>query len=104
MNNQKVIKEFIDNLCSWIENEYKNEGHTRFAKLLRNDRLSYLIADEGIERRIEKQLFKRLGLKTRVRYRLYPSIHQYLDDEIDITIYKPYEPFEREYIREWYEY
>ncbi|WP_291566796.1 hypothetical protein [Clostridium sp. UBA2485] len=50
--------------------------------------MSYLIADKGIERRIEKHLFKRLGLKSKVEYTLSSSIHRFLDRELRIKLYE----------------
>lgn len=89
MDNKKLIKDFINNICDWIEVEYKNKGHTGFSYELRNDKLGYLIADKGIEKRIEKQIFKRLNLKSKVEYSTYPfTCNEYINGEIKIKLYE----------------
>lgn len=90
MDSKKIIKDFIIHICDWVENEYKNKEHDSFAYDIRNDKMSYLIADKGIEKRIEKQLFKRFGLKSSVKYTLEPSMFEYLNGEIKIKIIKSY--------------
>lgn len=86
MDDRKKIKEFINYICDWVEGEHKEYGCDGFVYELTNDRMSYLIADKGIEKRITKQLFKRLGVKLDIYYILSPSSNQYLDGKLIIKL------------------
>lgn len=86
MDDKKRVKEFINNICDWIEDKHKECRRNGFSYELTNDRMSYLIADKGIEKRIAKQLFKRLGLKSYVEYAFSPSPNEYLDGELKIKL------------------
>lgn len=88
MDNRKAVKEFINYICDWIEYEYTKEGHDNYGYDLRSDILSYLVADKGIDKRIQKQLFKRLGLKSKVDYKLNISEYTYPNGELRIKLYK----------------
>lgn len=82
MDDKKKIKEFVNYICNWIEHEYKTKNHIGFSYDLSNDRMSYIIADKGIEKRISKEIYKRLGLSAIVSYVQTISVNKYLDGEI----------------------
>ncbi|MDP4146968.1 MAG: hypothetical protein Q8936_21260 [Bacillota bacterium] len=86
MDTKKEIKMFINYVCDWVEYQYRKNGHNGFVYNLRNNLMPYLIADKGIEKRISKQLNKRLGLKTKVEYTLIPPLNKYSDGELKIKI------------------
>jgi hypothetical protein len=88
MDNRKIVKDFIDYISNWIEDEYKNHGNIGFWHEIHNDKLSYLVADKGIDKRIQKQLFKKLGLKSKVDYELNISEYTYPNGELKIKLYK----------------
>ena len=93
------MKDFIVHICDWVEHEYKNKRHDAFSYYLRDDKMSYLIADKAIEKRIEKRLFKRLRLRAKVKYTLSPSIYKYLDGTIRIKLIQEYKrPYSEIYI------
>lgn len=87
MDNKKIVKEFIAFICDWIEKGYKNKEYTGFNYNFHNDKMSYLIADKGIEKRIKKQLVKRLGFKVRVEYIILPSQYKYPDGKLNIKLF-----------------
>lgn len=60
--------------------------HTGFRVELSHDRTAYLIADKGIEKRIQKILWKKYGLASNVIYELIPSDNIYLDGSLRIKI------------------
>lgn len=64
------------------------EGHDGFRYCLTNDKIAYLIADKGIEKRIEKMLSKKFGLKSKVYYETKTSPNRYLDGELRIKLTK----------------
>lgn len=60
--------------------------HTGFRVELSHDRTAYLIADKGIEKRIQNILWKKYGLASNVIYELIPSDNIYLDGSLRIKI------------------
>jgi len=69
IDSRKLTKEFINYICDWVEQEYKNKNHDGFMETLR-DKEAYWVADKGIEKRIQNKLFKRLNLKSTVKYEI----------------------------------
>ena len=86
MDTKKLIKDFIDKTVQFVITKHKNEMHTGFRVELINDRTAYLIADKGIEKRIQNILWKKYGLVTNVIYELIPSANLYLDGSLRIKI------------------
>jgi hypothetical protein len=76
-DNKKIVADFINNMCDWVERGYNDNNHRGFRQPINNDKLAFILADKGIEKRINKQLFKRLGLESIVRYELNPSTNKY---------------------------
>lgn len=70
MDSKKQVKDFITYICDWVESEYKDKGYDGFEHHLNDVKLSYLVADKGIDKRIQKQLFERLNLQSKVAYEL----------------------------------
>ena len=54
MDDKKEIKNFINYIYDWIEHYLRVKCSNSFLLNLNDDRMSYLIADKGIEKRIEK--------------------------------------------------
>lgn len=71
IDSRHLTKDFIEYICGWVESEYKTKNHDGFTESL-NEEEGYLVADKGIEKRIQKQLFKRLNLKSLVKYEIDP--------------------------------
>lgn len=71
IDSRKFTKDFIDYICGWVEHEYKSKNHDGFRESL-DEKEGYLVADKGIEKRIQKQLYKRLNLRSTVQYEFYP--------------------------------
>lgn len=86
MDTKKIIKDFIDKTVEVVITKHKNEMHTGFRVELTNDRTAYLIADKGIEKRIQKILWKKYGLASNVIYDLIPSANMHLDGLLRIKI------------------
>lgn len=86
MDTKKLIKDFIDKTVEFVITKHKNEMHTGFRVELWGDRTAYLIADKGIEKRIQKILWKKYGLAANVIYELIPSANIYLDASLRIEI------------------
>lgn len=86
MDTKKLIKDFIDKTVEFVITKHKNEMHTGFRVELSNDRTAYLIADKGVEKRIQKILWKKYGLAANVIYELIPSANLYLDGLLRIKI------------------
>lgn len=86
IDTKKLIKDFIDNTVEFVITKHKNEMHTGFRVELTNDRTAYLIADKGIEKRIQNILWKKYGLAANVIYELIPSANIYLDASLRIKI------------------
>ena len=86
MDTKKLIKDFIDKTIEFVITKHKNEMHTGFRVELSNDRTAYLIADKGIEKRIQNILWKKYGLASNVIYELRPSENIYLDGSLRIKI------------------
>ena len=86
MDTKKLIKDFIDKTVEFVIIKHKNEMHTGFRVELWGDRTAYLIADEGIEKRIQKIWWKKYGLAANVIYELIPSANIYLDASLRIEI------------------
>lgn len=76
MDGRKVTKRFVDFICDCVECEYKAKGHDNFWYELKDNKETYFIADKGIEKRIQKQLLKRLGLNSKVKFEIKPSINE----------------------------
>ena len=86
MDTKKLIKDFIDKTVEFVIIKHKNEMYTGFRVELWGDRTAYLIADKGIEKRIQKILWKKCGLAANVIYELIPSANLYLDGSLRIKI------------------
>ena len=86
IDTKKLIKDFIDKTVQFVITKHKNEMHTGFRVELTNDRTAYLIADKGIEKRIQNILWKKYGLASNVIYELRPSANLYLDGSLRIKI------------------
>ena len=86
MDTKKLIKDFIDKTVEFVIIKHKNEMYTGFRVELWGDRTAYLIADKGIEKRIQKILWKKYGLAANVIYELIPSANIYLDASLRIEI------------------
>ena len=86
IDTKKLIKDFIDKTVEFVITKHKNEMHTGFRVELSNDRTAYLIADKGIEKRIQKILGKKYGLASNVIYELIPSVNMHLDGSLRIKI------------------
>lgn len=91
-DNKKIVAEFIKDICDFLEKGYKEYGHDGFRQTFKNDKMSYLLADKGIEKRIERKLKKKLNIDSEVVYKLTPSQFKYLDAELNIRLIK-YEHF-----------
>jgi hypothetical protein len=88
MDDRKTVKEFINYVCGEIEIEYKEKGHNGFSYEFKNDKIAYLLADKGTEKRIEKQLFKRLGLISKVTYKMSESQFLYPNAILKVRLIK----------------
>ena len=86
MDDKKKVKEFVNHICDWIEYEYKTKNHIGFSCTLSNNRMSYIIADKGIEKRISKELYKRLRINSTVSCTQTAPVNEYLDGEIKIKL------------------
>ena len=86
MDTKKIIKDFIDKTVEVVITKYKNEMHTGLRVELWGDRTAYLIADKGIEKRIQNILWKKYGLASNVIYELIPSANMNLDGLLRIKI------------------
>ena len=86
MDTKKIIKDFIDKTVEFVITKHKNEMHTGFRVELWGDRTAYLIADKGIEKRIQNILWKKYGLASSVIYELIPSANMHLDGLLRIKI------------------
>lgn len=86
MDTKKIIKDFIDTTIEFVITKHKNEMHTGFKVELWGDRTAYLIADKGIEKRIQNILWKKYGLASNVIYELIPSANMPLDGLLRIKI------------------
>lgn len=69
IDDKKITKNFIVDTGKVIKYWYETH-HNQVIELKAHDKIAYLIADKGIEKRIEKQIFKVLGLKSEVKYLL----------------------------------
>lgn len=85
IDTKKLIKDFIDTTIEVVITKH-NEMHTGLIVELSNDRTAYLIADKGIEKRIQKILWKKYGLAANVIYELIPSANMHLDGLLRIKI------------------
>lgn len=85
MDTKKIIKDFIDKTVEVVITKHKNEMHTGLRVELSND-TAYLIADKGIEKRIQNILWKKYGLASSVIYELIPSANMHLDGLLRIKI------------------
>lgn len=86
MDDKKEIKNFINYICSWIEHDLRVKCSNSFLLNLTNDRMSYLIADKGIEKRLEKMLFKKFNLESKVFYELKSSPNLYPSGELSVKL------------------
>ena len=86
MDTKKIIKDFIDKTVEVVITKHKNEMHTGLRVELWGDRTAYLIADKGIEKRIQNILWKKYGLASNVIYELIPSANMNLDGLLRIKI------------------
>ena len=79
IQNSQLIKEYIINICDWVQQEYKEKGNTAFKVWFTHaeEELSILLRDKGVGRRIEKHLKKR-GLNPLVKY--------YRDDDYNLGV------------------
>lgn len=72
MDTKREVAGFINHICNWVEYEHLDKGHTGFKYDFNNDKMAYLVNDKGIEKRIRKELYRRLGLDYMVIYTLLP--------------------------------
>ena len=86
MDTKREISSFIRVICSWVEYEYVKKRHTNFKYDLNNDKLAWIINDKAIEKRIQKELCKRLGLDSIVVYTLLPFEDINLNGELRIRL------------------
>ena len=86
MDKKKIVKEFIIYACNIIEFNLKSEKYDYCSIDVPND-IVYLLADKGIDKRLEKLIFKRLGIKSNVIYRLFPSENLYPNGELRVVLF-----------------
>lgn len=86
MDNKRKIKNFINYVCDYVQYEFKTSGNDSFMFDLTNDEMAYLIADKGIEKRIEKILIKEFGLNSRMAYETKPSPSLYCGGELRVKL------------------
>lgn len=84
MDLKKETKQFINYICDQIQGEEALMG--RFNTC---DDLGYFMKDKGIDKRIEKKMLKRCGVKVEASYEL--NEHGYL-----LKVRKTKEPFYEE--------
>lgn len=87
IDSRKITKRFIEFVCDFVVDGYKN-GNDCFMYELRDDKEAYVIADKGIEKRIQKKLFKRLGIQSQVQYEITCSEYVYPHGELRIKLIK----------------
>ena len=95
-DDKKITKDFVEDIFNWVKYEYTEYGHDGFERKIINNRLSYILADKGVDKRLEKLFLKRLGLKSKVTYETIQSMHKYEDGILRIRILKndiPYKIF-----------
>lgn len=83
---KKRAKDFIEYIFNWVAHEYITQGHNGFRYTLTDNRLSYIVADKGIDKRLEKLFLKKLSINTKVTYELEPSVNKYADGILKIKI------------------
>lgn len=78
MDNKKTVKDFIMYVCNWIEIEYRSKNSTHFCYKIEDEDMSCLLIDKAIERRIQNELKKRIGVDSYI-------VHNY--SELKIRLY-----------------
>ena len=102
VDNKKIVKQFIASVCDSVDYNLRVKNHNTFLFNFSNDRIAYLIADKGIEKRISKKLLKKFDLYAEVIYEMKPSCNTYLDAELSIKITRRYlNELSFPSIREW---
>lgn len=81
------VAQFIRCICNWIEHEHLDKKHTSFQYDFNNDEMAWIINDKGIEKRIQKELHRRLGLDSMVIYTLLPSKNANLNGELRVRLH-----------------
>lgn len=82
------MKDFINYICDWVEHSYRLNGDDSFIYEIPDDNITYLISDKGIEKRLQKQLTKRLDMESSVEYKLTFPEYQFPRGEINIRLIK----------------
>lgn len=90
MDNNKIIKDFINYICDVVEYNLRVKKHDGLKYTLTNDRMSYLIADKGIEKRIQKTLLKKYNFRSVVIFEERQSCNKYLDGELTVKVLKKF--------------
>lgn len=75
IDSRKLAKGFIDYICNWVEQEYKIKNYDSFRENIPIFEEAYCLRDKGIEKRIQKQLLKRLNLKSTARYEINQEVY-----------------------------
>lgn len=99
MDTKYEVAWFIKHICNWIEYEYLDKKHTSFQYDFNNDKMAWIVNDKAIEKRIQKELYKRLGFCSLVIYTLLPSENTYPNGELRIGLYENLVPANKLYIR-----
>lgn len=90
MDNKKVVKDFIDYVFDCARCGYLMQGDNAFRVSLINDPMAYLIADKGVNKRLEKRFLKEMGLKVLVMYELNSSMYQWPDGLLTIKVMRDF--------------
>lgn len=72
MDNKKMVAYVIKYICDRIEHEYRKYNYDGFMENINNYEEAYYLKDKGIEKRIQRQLMKRLNVGSEVQYEFYP--------------------------------
>lgn len=99
MDAKYEVAYFIRCICNWIEYEYLDKKHISFQYDFNNDKMAWIVNDKAIEKRIQKELYKRLGFCSLVIYTLLPSENTYPNGELRIGLYENLVPANKLYIR-----
>jgi hypothetical protein len=68
MQDNQLVKIFIEDFAFWIQNEFKIKGHTHFKYWFKEgDKLAHKIKDKGVDIRL-KLLLHKLGINALVKY------------------------------------
>lgn len=88
MDYKKQVKNFIDYICEWVNDRYINYNENGFSYTISgDDKLSYIIKDKAIDKRITKTLKKKYNINAEVIYEVNIfGVYRYLGGEIKIRI------------------